>query len=175
MAELADAPGRSTAGKQLVGNPYVGWPKPIVVQPPEMLEVSTTDTVPTYRMCYIPALWTGAVAAMLMASCVPLLLICTRKRNSGIDITPLRLVVDCARALKDDGTVEDMASWSTKTLDRWSKSTRVRYQLHVSENEGPAPTCQLVLDSDVRYSHDDEGEEEVLLLGDHPHPNDQLI
>ncbi len=174
VADMADWSGRSTRGKWLNGEPYVGWPWR-VTQPPEVVEVSTADTVLTYRMCYIPALWIGAVTAMLMASCVPLFLLWMGKRNAEIEITPLRLIVDSARALKDDEALEDVPSWNMKMLNMWSKRTKVRYQLHVSEDQDLAPTRQLVLDSDGRYSHEEEDEAEALLLEDHQHPNESLL
>ena len=172
VAEMADQPGRNTRGKQLMGDPYVWWPGRTVVQPPEMVEVNTTDTMLKYRICYIPALWLGAIAAMLMSSCIPLFLLWTGKRNAEVEITPLRLIVDSAKALKDDEALEDVSSWNTKMLNMWSKRTKVRYQLLVSENQDFAPTRQLVLDSTGRYSHEEENEDEVLLLEDHQHPNE---
>jgi len=83
------------------------------------------------------------------------------KRNA--EITPLRLIVDPAKALKDDEALEDVSSWNMEMLNMWSKRTKVKYPLLVSENQDLAPVRQLVLDSNGRHSHEEENEDEVPL------------
>jgi hypothetical protein len=166
VSELADRPGRNTTGKQLLGDPFARWPRPWPVPPPEKVEVRTTDTDLTYRMSYIPALWIGAVTAMLLASCVPLLLLWTAKRIDEVEITPLRLMVETARAMKDDREFEDTPLWTAKRLNSWANRTKVRFQLQISDEQDIGLSRHIVLNRERRYSEGEGvGEEEALFLG----------